>query len=167
MPSHGTRSVPATIALAPRAARRDRGLERTSPSALEGGALLRAANVLRAKSAGALGTGTLIHAWLEQIEWLDDGLPSDEELRQIAAQTAGRNRRRLRAAGRAGRPLSPAARSPDIAAVLHRSYYAQHAADELRVSRERKFAVRTGDELLGGSIDRLVVLRQGGRPDRR
>jgi ATP-dependent exoDNAse (exonuclease V) beta subunit len=34
----------------------------------------------------------------------------------------------------------------------------------LEVLRERRFAVRAGDELIVGTVDRLVVLRRGGRP---
>jgi ATP-dependent helicase/nuclease subunit A len=159
----GTRSVPATIALAPPLARRERGLERTSPSALEGGTRVPAAFALRAKSAIALNTGTLIHAWLEQIEWLDDGLPSDAALRAVADKLRpeigdfsshldtllARFRQQLAA--------------PAIAAALKRSYYSHHAGADLQVFRERQFAVRLGDELLDGSIDRLVHIRQRGR----
>jgi ATP-dependent exoDNAse (exonuclease V) beta subunit len=160
----GTRSVPATIKLAPPEARRQRGLERTSPSSLEGGTLQSAALVLNPRSAAALNTGTLIHAWLEQVEWLDDGLPSDAILRQIAerlrpeigdvsAQLEGliaRFRQQLAA--------------PAVAAVMRRSCYTAQAGDEpAQAIRERKFALRTGDELLSGSIDRLVILRKQGQ----
>src|SRR5206468_1955872 len=62
----------------------------TSPSALEGGSRLSAASVLTAGSAVAFAIGTLFHAWLEQIEWLDDGQPSDEILRQVAASLRGK-----------------------------------------------------------------------------
>ena len=30
--------------------------------------------------------GTLIHAWMEQIKWLDDGLPDVAQLRQVASR---------------------------------------------------------------------------------
>ena len=30
--------------------------------------------------------GTLIHAWMEQVGWLDEGLPEIERLRQAASQ---------------------------------------------------------------------------------
>ncbi len=32
--------------------------------------------------------GSLIHAWLEQIDWLDDGVPEDRELLKTAGQFA-------------------------------------------------------------------------------
>jgi ATP-dependent exoDNAse (exonuclease V) beta subunit len=131
---------------------------------LEGGTRLRAARVLAPRAETSLNIGTLFHAWLEQFEWLDDGLPSDQTLRQIAAKLRheigdfsphlsdliARFRQQLSA--------------PAIAAVLHRSFYAAHsAADPPLAIRERAFAIRTGDELLSGSIDRLVLLRSRGQ----
>lgn len=162
--SDGTRSVPVTIALAPPAARRTKGLERTSPSSLEGGTRLPASSVLRPKSAAALGAGTLIHAWLEQIEWAGGGLPEDGVLRDVA--------RRLRhEIGDVWSQLDALlsrlrqqVAAPAVAAALTRSFYAEQAADEIEVWRERRFAHRLGDELLTGGIDRLVVLKRRGRP---
>ena len=81
--SNGTRSVPTTyIHLAPPAARRERGLERSSPSSLEGGSRISAASILAGQSPEALAVGTLFHAWLAEIEWLDNdhilyALPDD------------------------------------------------------------------------------------------
>jgi ATP-dependent helicase/nuclease subunit A len=159
-----TRSAPATISLAPPAARCDRGLERTSPSSLEGGARIPAVNVLRAKSTIALNTGTLFHAWFEQIEWLEDGPPTDETLRQIAARLRheigdfSQHLTELIARFR----LQLAA--PAVAAALKRSFYTARSDEPPQAIRERQFAIRTGDELLSGSIDRLIVLRRGGKP---
>jgi len=157
-------AAPRQIALAPPPAHRNRGLERTSPSKLEGGPRVSAGQILQARSVAALNTGTLIHAWLEAIEWLDDGLPSDTRLREIAAKLRpkigdvsgqlddfiSRFRQQLAA--------------PAIAAALQRSFYSQHQTDQPpKAIRERKFLIRSGDELLTGSIDRLVLLRRGGQ----
>jgi ATP-dependent helicase/nuclease subunit A len=161
--SDGTRSVPATIALAPPKARRTKGLERTSPSALEGGTRLLAESVLRPRSAAALGAGTLVHAWLEQVEWLDGGLPADDVFREVA----GKLRHEIGDVWNELDPLIARFRqqlaAPAVAAALVRSAYDQFAADEIDVRRERKFAHRVQDELLSGSIDRLVVLQCGGK----
>ena len=46
---------------------------------------MRLGSILRLDNAAALARGTMIHAWFEQIAWLDDGLPSPETLRRIAA----------------------------------------------------------------------------------
>jgi RecB family exonuclease len=40
----------------------------------------------------------------------------------------------------------------------------QRGKIQVELFRERPFAVRDGDVLLSGSIDRLVVIRSGGRP---
>lgn len=165
--SDGTRSVPATlIRLAAPSQRRDRGLERTSPSALEGGSRPAVAAVLGPRFQVGFNVGTLVHAWMEQIEWLDNGLPDRERLRQVALQ------RRSEIgevsdwfAGLSERFCQQLA-APQIAAVLSRAFYAKScpAGAELVVQRERSFAIRHGDELLSGSIDRLVVIHRGGKP---
>jgi ATP-dependent helicase/nuclease subunit A len=178
-PTHSVGAqVPTTIKLAPPARHRERGLERTSPSALEGGSRLSATSVLTARAEQAFGVGTLIHAWLEQIEWLKAGVPSDEDLRQIATRLRseiGDVSKQLDAhIARFRQQLA----APPISAVLSPQYYESPAnlgltgfkskawpggPPELTVHREKPFAIRTGDELLTGSIDRLVVIKAGGQ----
>ena len=155
--------APMAIRLAPPATKRERGLERTSPSSLEGGSWVAAASVLRVKSSIALNLGTLAHAWLEQIEWLDDGVPSDETLRQVAAnlrQKIGDVSSQLdEAIPRFRQQLA----APAVAAALKRSFYASRTGEPPRALREHTFAVRLGDEILSGAIDRLVLLPQRGK----
>jgi ATP-dependent exoDNAse (exonuclease V) beta subunit len=150
-------------------------LERQSPSGLEGGTLVDLKQRMRLDAGVALLRGTVVHAWFEQIEWLDDGEPSDEALR-AAALSAGAS------------PGDVACwlpqfhemlGKPDIRAALVRGAYQSLAAFEansdilkalagarytLRVLRERSFAVRDGDAILTGAIDRLVLLEHEGRP---
>jgi ATP-dependent exoDNAse (exonuclease V) beta subunit len=167
---------PKSIVLASSASRRARGLERTGPSALEGGTRLFASRILAGHSAGALAIGTLIHAWLAQIEWLDDGLPADDALRRIAAHL----RREIACSdeqidehlARFRRLLT----APTISATLSRRFYdspiniglktKSWPAGELdvRVYPERAFAIRNGDEILSGAMDRLVVITHDNRP---
>jgi len=170
LPADGTRSVSASeqgpIRLAPLPARRVRGLERTSPSALEGGCRLAGAQVLKPQSETGSHIGTLFHAWMEQIEWLDGGSPSREVLWQVE--------RRLRSEiGEVSDWLDKLSHrflqqlaAPQVAAVLSRAFYNKSRPDgaELVVYRERPFAIRHGDELLSGSIDRFVVMIRGGEP---
>ena len=52
---------------------------------------------------------------------------------------------------------------PEIAAVFRPDYYAHFLADRLQVEREYRFALRYDDNLLSGSLDRLVVGYQGDR----
>jgi ATP-dependent exoDNAse (exonuclease V) beta subunit len=156
---------PIAIRLAPPLPSRERGLERTSPSALEGGHKVSAARLLEAASEAAFEHGTLVHAWMEQLKWLDDGLPDDAALLAVAARAA------LSLAGDRSQLTSRLATfrqqlaAPQIAAALCRAAYdkfASHGELQLEVHTERNFAVRIGDELLSGSIDRLVLVRCAG-----
>jgi ATP-dependent exoDNAse (exonuclease V) beta subunit len=164
MPRDGRSPAPQPIKLAQPLSRRNRGLSRTSPSKLEGGQRISGAQILRDAPADALNAGTLIHAWLESIEWLDDGLPGDERLRAIASalrpQIGDLSQHLDGLIARFRQQLA----APAISAALQRSHYGQRETNEPpRVLRERKFLVRAGDELLSGSIDRLVVLGRGGQ----
>ncbi|MEX0717947.1 MAG: UvrD-helicase domain-containing protein [Planctomycetaceae bacterium] len=178
------------VRLKPSAARRRRGLDRKSPSSLAGGTRVRLADRLR-RDDRATSRGTLFHAWLEEIEWLDvhgDRLQPvplaelEERLRTIA--------RRLEFAGEleadlarlrellAGPPLAtllsrasyadPAAIGwpPEVCAEIADSRAAPHSSlgTDLAVHRELPFAVRLDDVLVNGIIDRLVVVRRKERP---
>lgn len=171
---------PATsIKLAPPLQRRERGLERTSPSHLEGGPKLSVSQLLEPTSAAAFEYGTLVHAWLEQIVWLDDRLPGDAALAQVALRLAPKLGH---LASDVTRPLAEFHRqlaAPAVAAALSRAFYDdpmrlglpreqkplwKSGQVELEVQRERPFAVRIDDQLVTGSIDRLVVIKNGGKP---
>jgi ATP-dependent exoDNAse (exonuclease V) beta subunit len=151
--------APLEVQLAAPAARRWRGLHRVSPSRLEGGTRVRLAAPRGDRDADrslARNRGKVIHAWFQQIEWLDDGSPSDDRLREVAA--------------RSGLSLRPddvdrwladfhaMLARPHIAACLRRSAYEGCPGARLKVETERPFAVRDGDRLLVGSIDRLVTI---------
>lgn len=167
------KSEPVAVRLAPAAARPSRGLDRRSPSQLEGGAKVHLAHRLRLDAAEAMDRGTLMHAWFEQIQWLDAAEPDDEALRLAAGPAAsGKDLTGLLAEFR--RSLA----QPAIRAVLSRATFERppssgqatpvHAGPgttrpEWQVSRECPFAVRDGEAILSGQMDRLVVLRDGGR----
>jgi len=157
--------LPAVVCLATPLATRERGLERTSPSSLEGGHKFAAAKLLEAESAAAFDHGTLIHAWMERIHWLDDGLPDDETLLAVAARAApGIAANRADLAVRLA-TLRKQLAQPRIAAALLRAAYDRFTKQgdvKLEVHVERSFALRLGDELLAGSMDRLVLVRRGG-----
>lgn len=142
------------------AGRQRRGLERQSPSRLAGGGMVELRDLL-STGHGATLRGSLLHAWCEQIEWLDDGPPDAARLRAVAAAMplgsldveAELNawRRRLE--------------HPHIRAALLRQSYRERFGEEVRLValRERRFALREGDHLLQGSIDRLVLVYRGQR----
>ena len=153
---------PPQISFVPPPAQRDRGLERTSPSALEGGHHTSAQQLLGLRTQ-SFEHGTLIHAWLEDIAWLDDGLPTGEQFQAIAVREAP---------GIAANPADLARRlaefrqqlaAPTVAAALSKTAYARHGASDLVVQTERAFAIRDGEQILSGSIDRVVLVRAGGK----
>ncbi len=81
---HAESLAPLEVKVAAPAERRWRGLQRVSPSGLEGGTHVRLADQgsdSDSDRTAALSRGTLIHAWFEQIEWLDEGAPGDDHLR--------------------------------------------------------------------------------------
>lgn len=172
-----TRSVPVTrIRLAPLRSARERGLERTSPSSLEGGSRVAAAQLLAPQAEAAFQLGTLYHAWLAQIEWLDNGLPGDDLLAATAARV-----RIGDIANKSGELIAQfrsQLQAQEVADLLWRKRYEtlgnlglssiparEWARGELavKVYCERPFAVRDGDAVLAGSMDRLVVIHSGGQ----
>ena len=123
----------------------------------------------------SLQRGTLIHAWFEQIEWLDGGEPDEKTLRDVAAALVSSPG--LDVNGLLER-FRRALAAPAIRAALSRSSYEKPATAEVatpvhaephvasprwEVRREKPFVLREGDVILSGSIDRLVVLYDGDR----
>ncbi|HBO45294.1 MAG TPA: hypothetical protein DD670_15475 [Planctomycetaceae bacterium] len=138
------------LADAPKQSRR--GLDRRSPSQLEGGSRVALASRIGLESTDALVRGTVMHAWFEQIGWINSEMPDDEQLARIA-------RRHTSDEGAVARWLTDfraALARPAVRAVLTP---AAHGAPETRLWRrsEHPFAVREGDAILNGTIDRLVV----------
>ncbi|MFN0018350.1 MAG: UvrD-helicase domain-containing protein [Pirellulaceae bacterium] len=147
------------------AARPTRGLVRASPSGLEGGARVNLGRLLGEKSTYGLSYGSLMHAWFEAIDWLDDVPSTDGDLRAIAAAVSAR----IGELPSRSLPLEDfrkALRGPHLAALLSRKHYELAAGGKeitLEAHRELPFAFRQDDELQSGSIDRLVLVRQSGR----
>jgi len=118
--------------------------------------------------------GSLIHAWLEKIDWLDEELPEDRELLKVAGQFA-----------RPGLDVESSLdwfketiQSPDICRELDSSQYRAEVAPELfpdlaselkdasiefLVQQERRIFYRTDTELINGIVDRVVLYRRDGK----
>jgi ATP-dependent exoDNAse (exonuclease V) beta subunit len=168
-----------TVQLAPSTAGSSRHLKHTRPSALEGSRVLSGAALLTPPDAAARELGTLLHLWLARVGWLEDGLPDDSQLVELAARHGGE----LGNLGNLGgqvpvyiRRFRQMLAQPAVAALLSRAFYQTPAwlglptapahwpkgpSVQLDVSCEWSFAVRQGEELISGAIDRLVVVRQG------
>lgn len=149
-----------SLALAPSTSTRN--LARRSPSAEEGGRRLRAEQLFRAR--GAADRGTMVHAWLKPLEWIESFEP--DEARWLALGEAwepelGRRREALR-------ELRDALEQDEIREALSRAGCRAPEGAALEVSAEHAFSiVLTGEDgqeqLWSGSIDRLVVARRDGR----
>jgi ATP-dependent exoDNAse (exonuclease V) beta subunit len=155
---------------------RPRGLERAAPSRREGGAKVDLKRLFHPSGGTGMPAGTLYHAWFETIGWLEDGAPSDEELR-VAAEKK-RTDLSLDIWSKRDAMMATFRKWLDIPAirmVLEHSAYinALHPGFPValrpvwnagigspRVERERRFLVRDKDEgkFWNGSLDRLVWL---------
>jgi ATP-dependent exoDNAse (exonuclease V) beta subunit len=162
-----TESKPTPIRL--RTSGKVRHWERRSPSDMEGGTRVRLGDVLRL-SGGGLARGSLWHAWLERIEWLDEqpSSPLDKEMLRSVAHglAAGLDVEQEMSAflktvvvGPIGKMLCRSAYDDPRSIGLPAAVAARlgQGATRLVVSRERRFAVREADVLVSGSLDRLVT----------
>lgn len=108
------------------------------------------ADLLRPAPRAALASGVVIHALFQRVEWLDQGIPSDEAL-SLAARRAG-----------APPDQAPAlivrfkAHLDRLRPHLSTSAYA-HRPGTPTVRREWRFMVRDDDTIISGQIDRLVI----------
>jgi ATP-dependent exoDNAse (exonuclease V) beta subunit len=128
---------------------------RRTPSELAGGSKVDLRMMLSLDPRAAA-EGTLIHAWLEQVAWIEEGLPSDDELFAIA------------------RSSQPAISPERVAALIRRVRVSLDAHAVRRalsresypagteVEREVPFAHREAGALIEGVIDRLLIFRENG-----
>lgn len=125
-----------------------------SPSSRAGGARTAAALLdISTQSQGGKRYGTLIHAWMETVGFIDeDALPTETELRRIAGRVM---------------PGADAAWLDERVAWFNRLLTQPVAQDVLSRQgaaecwRERPFAVYDGKALLRGCFDRVSVFRDG------
>lgn len=149
---------------------------------MEGGEGVDLAFLLRLDTGRAALRGTVVHAWCEEIVWMEDGLPGDDVLRARARRVApGMSAGEVEELASAFRKWMEA---PDVRRALTRGgYLATHGGQEgsgqsagqegphhpggaplsLRVERELPFVRRVGDEIQEGIIDRVVLVERQGR----
>lgn len=169
---------PVTVSLAPVDAERIRGWERVSPSSLEGGERSGVVDVFAKQDEAARLRGLLVHAWMELVTWLEDGRPGEDELRDVANELLTGVHHNLdisRELVEFGALLD----SPAIGGLLSRKRYSRLgklgfsrktlrglAKRDLSISIdvERRIAVRVGNQLVNGVLDRLVALEEDDRP---
>lgn len=138
-----------------------RSLARRSPSAEEGGRLVNAEWLFRDQRGAR--RGSLLHRWLEALDWIEDFELDEANALQIAeALEPDLPTRRAELDA-----LSQALRAEPVRAALSREGCGAPDGLDLEVRKEHAFSTvladDTGDEQLWtGSIDRLVLGSRGG-----
>ena len=142
-----------------RDAPRTRGLDRRAPSAPGASEAVKSASILGSGASelsggsdGARKRGTVVHAWLESLEWLETGLAREAELTAAALREAPDWTAEQVASTVAW--LRDKLAAPEVAGALSRREWPSGTT----VERELPFLWRDGDELVEGFIDRLVLI---------
>lgn len=150
-----------------------RNLEASSPSQLEGGTNVLVRNRFSVSSTAARDYGRLIHAWFEQIAWIDEGIPSWSEMKTIAARIVPPELDIEKAWKDFGELTAKPATRALLCLKRYRSDVGRWpkrlrenlSTDQTRwqTFNEQTIQVRDGATLLSGQIDRLVLGYQGER----
>ncbi|MCB0332175.1 MAG: hypothetical protein KDD55_01680, partial [Bdellovibrionales bacterium] len=131
---------------------RTRALSRKKPSELEGGEARDLSRELQPMSHQAALTGTVLHKLFERVTWIEDGVPSDEELFSSIASLSHDDEYLREQVGRFRGFLA----EKEIASLFSREQYV--APDgRLMLYPEYSFVYREESHLVTGTIDRLVL----------
>lgn len=120
-----------------------------SPSTLENSGKVSASHLLDLRAKSAASRGTLMHAWLEMVGFVDEGqVPDTDQLRQCAAEIQPDIPEDYvqQLIGQFNHALA----NKDVANCLSRR-------GAVQLWRERPFTVRDGAYLLSGRFDRVAV----------
>ena len=151
--------------------RSGRGVQSASPSQLEGGDTINLSSVFgRIDNREAMTRGTMIHGCFEIIRWLDAGLPTRDEL----AKHLYRLKPEIQDNVRFVDEFEQMIKIDGVQKILTRQSYQQDFmpglippdqtimdALALEVFNERPFAVNLDSGFMQGTIDRLVVAKEG------
>ena len=157
------------LALAAAAADTGRGLATLSPSQLTSGRHEKLGDLLaRTDHVAAIDRGTLLHACFATIEWLDEAQWQGGLLRELRQRFPGEP-----SLESVVQEFTRLVGQPTISALLRRATYADQTARRIfpnqiifeplsaSVANERRFAVRIDQAIVQGTIDRLVMIREG------
>lgn len=136
-----------------RAARRTRVLDRKTPSSEEGGDTVDLSLLLGMRGTGGRLRGTLVHEWLETLDWIEDGMADEAELLRIAAAVAPKMP--PDEVERVQDWLQEQLQAPAVREVLSRESWPEGT----EIEKELPFIVREGDALVEGFVDRLMLTR--------
>jgi len=152
---------PGAPLLRPSATGPGRNLARRSPSSLGGDDRVDLSLTLRLDAAPARQRGVVVHAWCKEIEWIEDGVGSDDELRAIARATLpGMPDDRITDIITEFRGWM---RAEPIRSALSQEGFPSDLFTVIHVENELPFVRRVGDEIQEGIIDRLVLTQVDGR----
>ena len=132
-----------------------------TPSGSSEGGIVSVAKIFAPANRAAMRRGELIHAWLRQITWIEDGLPDADVLVQPTVELAA-DMDRGEVVAWAGRLIGEAnSAGSELRATLTKPHVAR--GETLDLWRERAFAViRNAEgrpEVLNGSFDRVHLWR--------
>jgi ATP-dependent helicase/nuclease subunit A len=136
---------------------RQRILPRRTPSQLAE-ERIDLAHELRLEGVAALDCGSVMHSWAQQIEWIDQGEPGDDALREAA-------RRKLGGHAQIDEWLRQFRRYMQAKAIRDALSKGRYTGD-VQLHRERSFAMRDADHVMQGAFDRVVVSTAGGKVSR-
>ena len=160
------------LKLAPMTGGRRRGLQPKAPS-IHRSRAIKVDRLMTSRGNKAMLRGSAVHRWFEEIAWLEDELPGDDQFRDALDRPEYaeldiddlltrfkkvlESRSVIKALSRSGyatRSVFPAALSKRL----------RDGGLHLEVHRERQFAMHRDGELISGTIDRLVLLMDGATP---
>ena len=146
-----------------------RGLRVAAPSILQ--TTQHAIPLVRAFSAShAVGAthGTLMHALFEQVEWLEEYEFDRDTLKRVALASVEPEALRHVSLERLLDEFAEHLKLHSVRSALSRARYQQprlgHVPDAVEIDNERMVSLIVDDKLITGTIDRLAVLMQDGRP---
>ncbi len=138
----------------------------TSPSDLEGGSIISLAESFSEPREASRQHGTLMHGWLEAIQWLGDELPSAEWLQRVATQLG------IAVSETEQRAFLRTLQQPKVQQVLRYERYQSEAGAwlesivaqdrirllQLEVRNEQPILYSGSARVLSGFVDRLVLV---------
>ncbi len=139
-----------------RRAERRRNLSHRAPSSLVGRHQVDLRRALSLTPDPARERGSIVHAWLETVEWLEDWIPDEDRLRRLA-QREGLNLHPDSVQALLAQFRSWLA-APEVRECLSRGAY----PDGARVEAELPFAVPLGGDFFTGVMDRVVFWESDG-----
>lgn len=142
------------IALVSHAGSRGRSWLQTTPSQMHDRGAVSAVDLLGLSKSAGMAYGTVVHAMLERVGFVDEGLPGDEVLLAAGGAVA------VDAGGGVDRGAALAQVKRALATPAVHELLGRRGADELW--RERGFVARLGGRLVRGTFDRVHLWREGG-----